>query len=187
MSSPDAPVALSQLPTPVGNGDLLAPAALSPAALAPARLLPPPLDKLPANFQPTIVSEDSMATGRGWRRWLLPLLGRAMGFLAPSSRGLLASAFGACHRTTSLRIAVAMSGAWDVATPAIASGSAWHDILSVQNLIVPIFFETMMIFIANSETIYPNAEKSKVSPCRLHVGRRETFRPTVGQKGLFSQ
>jgi hypothetical protein len=28
-----------------------------------------------------------------------------------------------------LRIAVAMSGAWDVATPAIASGIAWHGIL----------------------------------------------------------
>ena len=49
------------------------------------------------------------------------------------------------------------------------------------------FFETMMIFIANSKTIHPNAEKSKVSPCRPHVGRRETFRPTAGQKGVFGQ
>ena len=60
-----------------------------------------------------------------------------------------------------------------------------------------IFFETMMIFIANSETIHPNGEKSKVSPrrplvgrkgtFRPPVGRRGTFRPTVGQKGLFGQ
>jgi predicted PP-loop superfamily ATPase len=35
-----------------------------------------------------------------------------------------------------LRIAVAMSGAWDVATPAIASGIAWHGILLVQTLAI---------------------------------------------------
>ena len=32
------------------------------------------------------------------------------------------------------------------------------------------FFQTMMIFIANSETIHPNGEKSKVSPRRPPVG-----------------
>ena len=49
------------------------------------------------------------------------------------------------------------------------------------------FFQTMMIFIANSETIHPNGEKSKVSPRRPPVGRKGTFRPTVGQKVLFGQ
>ena len=43
----------------------------------------------------------------------------------------------------------------------------------------------MMIFIANSETIHPNAEKSKVSPRRPPVGRKETFRPSVGRRGTF--
>ena len=57
--------------------------------------------------------------------------------LALSSRGLSASAFGAWRRTTSSRAAATLSGAWDVATPAIASGSAWHGILPVQSLAVP--------------------------------------------------
>ncbi|XBI69570.1 hypothetical protein VPH35_064249 [Triticum aestivum] len=47
------------------------------------------------------------------------------------------------------------------------------------------FFETMMIFIANSETIHPNGEKSKVSPRRPPVGRRGTFRPPVGRRGYL--
>ena len=47
------------------------------------------------------------------------------------------------------------------------------------------FSETMMIFIANSETIHPNGEKSKVSPRRPLVGRKGTFRPPVGRRGTF--
>ena len=43
----------------------------------------------------------------------------------------------------------------------------------------------MVIFIANSQTIHPYAEKSKVSPRRPSVGRRGTFRPIVGRRGIF--